>query len=77
MGSLITPVGHLCIDLSNIAMSGDDQRELLRAVEATVVAQLARIAGDYKVVTITMSPNNGQRLPSAELSAKPAPEAGG
>ena len=34
--------GHLCIDLTNIEMSGDDQQDLLRAVQATVVAHLAR-----------------------------------
>ena len=34
--------GHLCIDLTNIEMSGEDQQDLLRAVQTTVVAHLAR-----------------------------------
>ena len=34
--------GHLCIDLSNIEMSDEDQQDLLRAVQTTVVAHLAR-----------------------------------
>jgi len=57
--------GHLCIDLTNIEMSGDDQQKLLRAVQATVVAHLARQSAMSKVVTISMSPNNGQedRIP--------------
>ena len=53
--------GHLCIDLTNIEMSGDDQQDLLRAVQATVVAHLARQSAMAKVVTISMSPNNGFR----------------
>jgi hypothetical protein len=52
--------GHLCIDLTNIEMSADEQQELLRAVQATVVAHLARHSAVAKVVTISMSPNNGQ-----------------
>jgi len=52
--------GHLCIDLTNIEMSGDDQQDLLRAVQATVVAHLTRQSAVSKVVTISMSPNNGQ-----------------
>ena len=51
--------GHLCIDLTNIEMSGDDQQDLLRAVQTTVVAHLARQSAMSKVVTISMSPNNG------------------
>ena len=54
-------MGHLCIDLSNIEMSGDQQRELLHAVEATVVKHLASVFVQSKVVTISLSPNNGQR----------------
>jgi hypothetical protein len=41
-------------------MSADEQQELLRAVQATVVAHLARHSAVAKVVTISMSPNNGQ-----------------
>ncbi len=40
-------------------MTGDQQRELLRAVEQVVIEHLARIAAGSKVVTITMAPNNG------------------
>src|SRR5882757_7710871 len=78
--------GHLCIDLTNIEMSGDDQQELLRAVQATVVAQLARQSAMSRVVTISMSPNNGQedqpepdrspdpnRTPRPEPSPRPEP----
>jgi hypothetical protein len=59
MGAARRPVGHLCIDLNEIVMTGDQQRELLRAVEATVLAYLAKVSEEYKVVTITMAPNNG------------------
>ena len=52
--------GHLCIDLTNIEMTGDQQQGLLRAVQATVVGYLARQSAVSKVVTISMSPNNGQ-----------------
>ena len=55
--------GHLCIDLTNIEMSGEDQQDLLRAVQTTVVAHLARQSAMSKVVTISMSPNNGQDPP--------------
>ena len=78
--------GHLCIDLTNIEMSGDDQQKLLRAVQATVVAHLARQSAMSKVVTISMSPNNGQedqpepdrspdpgRTPRPEPSPRPQP----
>jgi hypothetical protein len=72
--------GHLCIDLTNIEMSGDDQQELLRAVQATVVAQLARQSAMSRVVTISMSPNNGQdprpepdRSPDPDRSPRPNP----
>ena len=71
---------HLCIDLTNIEMSGDDQQELLRAVQATVVAQLARQSAMSRVVTISMSPNNGQdprpepdRSPDPDRSPRPNP----
>ena len=49
------------IDLSKIAMTGDDQRALMSAVQATVVAHLARQSAVSKVVTISMSPNNGYK----------------
>ena len=59
MGAVITTGGHICVDLQNIEMTGDQQRELLRAVEEVVVRHLARIAAGAKIVTITMGPNNG------------------
>ena len=72
MGAVISRGGHLCIDLTHIEMSGDEHRHLLHAVEATVVAHLARISANCKVVTISMSANNGQR-PLPELPSKPPP----
>ena len=72
--------GHLCIDLTNIEMSGSDQQDLLRAVQATVVAHLARQSAMSRVVTISMSPNNGQedrpvpdRSPDPDRSPRPEP----
>jgi hypothetical protein len=65
--------GHLCIDLTNIEMSGEDQQDLLRAVQTTVVAHLARQSAMSKVVTISMSPNNGQD-PRPEPDRSPDPD---
>jgi len=68
--------GHLCIDLTNIEMSGEDQQDLLRAVQTTVVSHLARQSAVSKVVTISMSPNNGTRpepSPSPDPSPRPDP----
>jgi len=62
--------GHLCIDLTSIEMSGEDQQKLLRAVQATVVAHLALQSAVSKVVTISMSPNNG----TEEDEPRPKPE---
>lgn len=59
MGFKMTTPGHLCIDLGTIEMSADHQRELISAVQATVVAFLAKLSENYKVVTITMGTNNG------------------
>ena len=64
--------GHLCIDLTNIEMSADDQRNLLAAIQATVAAYLASRSEVAKVVTISMSPNNGRRR-QAEASLKRSP----
>ena len=64
--------GHLCIDLTSIEMSGEDQQKLLRAVQATVVAHLALQSAVSKVVTISMSPNNGTR-PEPSPSPDPSP----
>jgi len=72
MGKIVSRAGHICIDLSNVEMSGDQQRELLRAVEATVVAHLARVFVQHKVVSITMSPNNGTRPREDEPSSPPS-----
>jgi hypothetical protein len=67
--------GHLCIDLTNIEMSGNDQQDLLRAVQATVVAHLARQSAVSKVVTISMSPNNGtEEAPRPEPDRSPQPD---
>ena len=72
--------GHLCIDLTNIEMSGEEQQDLLRAVQTTVVAHLARQSAVSKVVTISMSPNNGtqdeprpDRTPDPDRSPRPDP----
>jgi hypothetical protein len=59
MGAVVFSGGHISVDLNDIEMTGDQQRELLRAVETTVVEYLARIAANTKVVTITLAPNNG------------------
>lgn len=72
MGAIVSTVGHLCIDLSHVEMSGDQQQDLLHAVQATVVAHLAKVSSHYKVVTITLGPNNGQR-PKPEEPPTPAP----
>jgi len=66
--------GHLCIDLTSIEMSGEDQQKLLRAVQATVVAHLALQSAVSKVVTISMSPNNGQD-PQPKPEPPPPPRA--
>jgi hypothetical protein len=49
--------GHLCIDLTNIEMSTDDQQALLAAVQQTVIDHLARHSEPAKVVTISLAPN--------------------
>ena len=69
--------GHLCIDLTNIEMTGDQQQELLRAVQATVVGFLAQHSAVASVVAISMSPNNGQddrQKPKPEPDDKPKPK---
>jgi len=59
MGAIVSAVGHLHIDLSHVQLSGNDQQTLLRAVQATVVTHLAQAASHFKVVTISLSQNNG------------------
>ena len=49
--------GHLCIDLTNVEMSTDDQQALLAAVQQTVIDHLARHSEPAKVVTISLAPN--------------------
>jgi len=67
--------GHLCIDLTNIEMSGEEQQSLLRAVQTTVVAHLARQSAVAKVVTISMAPNNGfEPAQEPDRSPEPSPE---
>lgn len=65
--------GHLCIDLTNIEMTGAQQQELLQAVQATVVKHLARQFASAKVVTISMAANNGYR-PLDEPDRTPEPD---
>lgn len=52
--------GHLCIDLTNLEMSAQEQQVLLLAVQTTVVKHLASQCAT-KVVAISMSPNNGYK----------------
>ena len=74
MGDIRFAGGHLCIDLNDVEMSGNEQRELLQAVQATVVAHLARMAAGFKVVTISLAPNNGHEpKPQPEPPAPPPP----
>jgi hypothetical protein len=76
MGSAIMAGGHLCIDLGSIEMTGDDKRALLRAVQTTVVGFLVSLSANHKVVTITMSQNNGDgQVRIAANIPPPAPEA--
>lgn len=72
MGEIVSAVGHLCIDLSHVELSGNDQQALLEAVQRTVIAHLARVASNYKVITISLSPNNGQR--QKPIEDPPAPD---
>lgn len=53
--------GHLCLDLSEVELPGPAQQELLGAAQEAVVTQLAQLASGYKVVAISMSPNNGTK----------------
>ena len=73
MGAIASPVGHLCIDLSHVEMTGDQQQALLRTVQAAVIGHLAQIASHYKVITISLSPNNGMRPEPAEKPAEKPP----
>jgi hypothetical protein len=59
--------GHLCIDLTNIEMTTDDQQALLAAVQETVVAHLARHSEPAKVVTISLAPNGPPAPPVRAL----------
>lgn len=72
MGARASRVGHLCVDLGHIEMTGDEQQELLRTVQAAVIGHLAKVASHYKVITISLSPNNGQ-APKREEDAPPSP----
>ena len=71
MGSLVSGVGHLCIDLGHVELSGHDQQGLLRTVQDAVVTYLADLASPHKVITISLSQNNGAQ-PTQE-SPVPAP----
>ncbi|MBY0332531.1 MAG: hypothetical protein K2X49_17895 [Acetobacteraceae bacterium] len=62
MGAIRTAGGHLCIDLTKVQMTGEERRDLLDAIQETVVSHLARISARANVVTISMLPdNNGER----------------
>ena len=63
--------GQLCIDLANLEMSAEQQQELLRAVQTTVVKHLASRSAT-KVVAITMSPNNGDEAHLDEPEPSPS-----
>lgn len=71
MGAIVSTVGHLCIDLSHVQLSGDDKQALLQSVQAAVVTHLARVASHYKVITISLSPNNGQVIEPQETPPSP------
>ena len=73
MGAIVSNAGHLHIDLSHVELSGNAQQALLRAVQATVVTQLAHAASHVKVVTISLSQNNGQERPEEAPAPPPAP----
>lgn len=77
MGAIVSAMGHLCIDLSHVELSGDEQQALLQSVQAAVVTHLARVASQYKVITISLSPNNGQRPhpPEPNPPEPPPPQA--
>ncbi|MBK1659380.1 hypothetical protein [Paracraurococcus ruber] len=48
--------GHLCIDLAYVQLTGAEQRALLRSVQETVVAHLAKISRTSGLVTISLLP---------------------
>lgn len=64
--------GHLCIDLTNIEMSSDEQQRLLSAVQATVVAHLAQRSEATKVISISLSPTGPQIAPAARAPQRAA-----
>lgn len=64
--------GQLCVDLTNIEMTGAQQQELLQAVQTIVVGYLARQFAGAKLVSISMAPNNGFR-PQDEPDQRPDP----
>lgn len=68
MGQIVSSVGHLCIDLGHVELSGHDQQGLLRTVQAAVVTYLADLAASHKVITISLSQNNGNQ-PTQESPA--------
>jgi hypothetical protein len=59
MGGRAITGGHLCIDLGSIEMSGHEQQELMGIVQHAVVTFLVKVSTHAKVVTISMSENNG------------------
>ncbi|WP_431270032.1 hypothetical protein [Dankookia sp. P2] len=65
--------GHLCIDLTYVQMTGEEQRALLAAVQETVVAHLAMISAASNVVTISMLPDNNGQRPPPPPKPKPVP----
>ena len=73
MGLVSSRVGHLCVDLSHIELTGNQQQALLETVQAAVVGHLANVASSYKVVTISLSPNNGTRKEEEESAPQDTP----
>ena len=59
MGSLVSSVGHLCIDLGHVELSDHDQQGLLRTVQAAVATYLADLASSHRVITISLSQSGG------------------
>lgn len=58
MSQVVSSVGHLCIDLGHVELSGHDQQGLLRTVQVAVATYLEQLALPHKVITISLSENN-------------------
>lgn len=60
MASPASSIGHLCIDLGHVELSGHDQQGLLKTVQAAVVTYLADLSSQHKVITISLSQDNSK-----------------